>query len=280
VHTTAKGHGAEVARDLAARGVRYVVAVGGDGTAHEVVQHLVAHPSVTFGLVPAGTGNDLVELFGFPARFEAADWETFFSGHAIAMDVGRCNERFFLNGMGLGMDARVAAENYVDAAATEVKRGHRAKYLWHIVKTLVTYQEHTVQVTRGGVTDTRRLFLNAINIGRRVAGGLYLTPEALSDDGLFDVCWVEELGLAARLYELMRVMAQAHVGDARVEIFRTERLTFEFDDEVPAHLDGEVIHARRFEVDLVPRALSVLHDPSRVPAFSGAAQASKSSSRI
>ena len=69
---------------------------------------------VTTGIIPAGTGNDFIQILGFPNRFRDKDWDTFFKRNDHAMDAGSCNGMIFLNGMGLGFDAQVAAENYTN----------------------------------------------------------------------------------------------------------------------------------------------------------------------
>lgn len=60
---------------------------------------------VTIGIIPAGTGNDFIQILGFPNRFGDSDWNTFFKKEIIAMDAGCVNGMIFLNGMGLGFDA-------------------------------------------------------------------------------------------------------------------------------------------------------------------------------
>ena len=106
------GHASELAENADARGRNPIVAVGGDGTMNEIARPLVGRKDITLGIVPAGTGNDFVQILGFPNRFRDADWDVFFEGRSISMDAGFCNGRVFLNGMGLGFDAQVASENY------------------------------------------------------------------------------------------------------------------------------------------------------------------------
>jgi diacylglycerol kinase family enzyme len=74
-------------------------------------------------VIPGGTGNDFVQLTGFPDAFTDDDWKMFFSGNIIDSDAGEVNGMIFLNGMGLGFDAQVAYENY--AGTGEVKKGEK-----------------------------------------------------------------------------------------------------------------------------------------------------------
>jgi diacylglycerol kinase (ATP) len=178
------------------------------------------------------------------------------------MDVGRCNGKYFINGMGLGFDAQVAFENYHMENGGEVRGGSKSKYLWHIVKNILLYRERPMRVTMGGRTEERRSFLNTIANGRRLAGGLQITPRAIANDGLLDYCSTDPLSVPMRLRELVAVTKHAHVGRPEVHYVQTDGITFEFDSEVPAHLDGELIFSTRFQVDVLPGALRMIYDPN------------------
>lgn len=114
VLTERSGHATELSAAYLKRGFKYIIGVGGDGTLNEIARPLVNKKDVTIGIIPAGTGNDFIQILGFPNRFGDNDWNTFFKGNVIAMDAGSCNGMIFLNGMGLGFDAQVAAENYTE----------------------------------------------------------------------------------------------------------------------------------------------------------------------
>jgi len=260
--TRAKGHATELAASFAERGFSRIVGVGGDGTHSEVAQALVGRQGVVFGAVAAGTGNDFIHILGFPDRFAREHWDALFAGATKAMDVGRCNGKFFVNGMGLGFDAQVAYENYHMENGGEVRKGSKSKYLWHIVKNLLTYHERPMRITISGRTEERRSFLNTIANGRRLAGGMCLTPRAFADDGLLDYCSTDPLTIPMRFRELVSVSRQTHLSDPVFHYVQTDRIAFEFDGEVPAHLDGELVFARRFEVDVLPGALQAIINPA------------------
>ena len=262
VLTKAKGHATELAADFAAKGFRAIVGVGGDGTLSEVAQPLVGRRGPLFGAVAAGTGNDFIHILGFPDRFTGADWDALFNQAAIDMDVGQCNGRHFINGMGLGFDAQVAYANYHMENGGEVRKGSKSKYMWQIVKTIFTYSEKNMRLTLDGSTEQRRCFLNTIANGRRLAGGLYLTPKAVANDGLLDVCTTEPLSIPMRFRELVSVMKQTHLSDAVVHYRQCARIEAEFEEEVPAHLDGELISGRQFRIEAVPAALRSIYNPA------------------
>ena len=237
-----------------------IAVVGGDGTLHHVVRGIVdmeCKPKV--GIVPAGTGNDFIQILGFPDKFEAMNWEVFFSRQVINMDAGICNGTHFINGMGLGFDAQVAAENYTEPG--EVKKGGKNKYIWHIVKTLLLFREKNAVINTGGERQEKSCFINTIANGRRFAGGFFLTPNAVANDGLLDVCNIEKLNLLKRFKLLPSVPKGTHLADSKVNYYQTDRISIQFDCDVPFHLDGELHFSSRFDVHIIPSALQVIFNP-------------------
>lgn len=260
VLTRAKGHATELSLEHARGGCSHIVGVGGDGTFGEIAQPLVHRRDIVFGAVPAGTGNDFIHILGFPNRFTEKEWDAFFAGRVAEMDVGRCNGVYFLNGMGAGFDAQVAAENY--RGGREVKGGNPLKYQWHIIKNIFLYRERSMKMTLEERTEQRKVFLHTIGNGRRFAGGLQLTPKAFANDGLLDVCMIPQLSVPDRLKAFSDVKAMRIVENPNVRYVQTSSMTLEFEEEVPAHLDGELQFSRRFEVSVVPGGLRVLYDPA------------------
>ena len=259
IFTERSGHATELSEQYYNRGFRYIIAVGGDGTFNEMSRPLINKKDVTAGIISAGTGNDFIQILGFPNRFGDNEWDIFFNRKVIAMDAGMCNGMIFLNGMGLGFDAQVAAENYTEPG--KVKRGSKYKYIWHIVKTLLFFHEkRMIVITETGRHDTD-CFINTISIGRRFAGGFYLTPKAIANDGLLDVCMIKKLSLLERFSILLKVPEGKHIFDKRVNYYQTKGINLEFREVVPFHVDGELNFSDRFNVTILPEALKIIYNP-------------------
>jgi YegS/Rv2252/BmrU family lipid kinase len=254
------GHASEIAAEFLEKGYTHFIAVGGDGTMNEVAKPLIGNNSVTLGLIPAGTGNDFIQILGFPDRFSEEHWDLFFQQPSIRMDVGLVNGRHFLNGMGLGFDAQVAAENYVEPG--ELAKGSgKSKYIWHILKTLLFYREKKVSIKTGESSIDTDCFINTIAVGRRFAGSFFLTPEAIANDGLLDVCMIKKLNLVQRIKILTKVPKGSHVNDPKVNYYQTEKLEVRFEQKVPYHVDGELYFDTIFNVELIPSAVSIIFNP-------------------
>lgn len=260
VLTERHGHATRLSREALEKGYTHIIAVGGDGTMNEVAEPLIGRAGVITGLVPAGTGNDFVQVLGFPDRLGENEWDVFFSRNTIMMDTGEVNGRHFLNGMGLGFDARVAAENYTEPG--EVAKGSgKGKYIWHILKTLLFFREYKVKISSRGENRESDCFINTISIGRRFAGSFFLTPKAIANDGLLDVCMIKKLNLLQRLRILTMVPKGTHVDDPRVDYYQTGKLEVDFGKKVPYHVDGELYFDTTFEVRVLPAALKIIYHP-------------------
>jgi YegS/Rv2252/BmrU family lipid kinase len=259
VLTERSGHATELSEHYLKRGFTYIIAVGGDGTFNEMTRPLIGKMEIITGIIPAGTGNDFVQILGFPNRFGDKEWDIFFKREAIDMDAGICNGIIFMNGMGLGFDAQVAAENYTEPG--KVKKGGKNKYIWQILKTLLFFKEKKMTViTENGRHETD-CFINTIAIGRRFAGGFFLTPKAIANDGLLDVCMIKKLFLFERLAILLKVPEGKHITDRRVNYYQTRGINLEFPQAVPFHVDGELSFADRFEVSIRPGAIKIIYNP-------------------
>jgi len=255
--TEKKGHAVKLASDFAVKEYTHIIAVGGDGTINETATGIMDH-KVTFGVIPAGTGNDFVPILGFNEHFTDEDWQKFFQENTINMDVGICNDNYFINGMGLGFDAQVASENYKDG---QVKKGGAKKYFWHIIKTLLFYKEKPMSVISEEDEIQSLCFINTIGNGRRVGGGYFLTPLAVANDGYFDICMVEKLSLIERFILFTKVPKGEHINDKKVKYYTTNKLLIRFNEKVPYHLDGEMYFDEQFIINIIPQKLKIIYNP-------------------
>ncbi|MCK5774931.1 MAG: diacylglycerol kinase family lipid kinase [Bacteroidales bacterium] len=266
VWTEEKSHASILAKELAEEGFQYIIAMGGDGTLNEMASALVNYPKCTLGLIPAGTGNDFAQIPGMSESFEQEDWDMFFEANIHGLDVGRCNGNLFFNGMGLGFDAQVAAENY-EAPGKVKQGGGKSKYIWHILKTLLFFKEQKMIIEANGKKNERICFLNTISIGRRFAGDFYLTPKAYADDGLLDICMVSKINLLQRLSILTKVPKGAHLSNPKVHYYQSNKLTIDLEQEAPYHLDGELFYDQHFEIDILPNKCQFIYNPKRDHCF-------------
>ena len=89
----------------------------------------------------------------------------------------------------------------------------------------------------------------------------FLTPRAIANDGLLDVCSIKKINLYHRFRLLLKVPKGTHINDKRVKYYRTTTIELEFPKEVPYHVDGEIRFARKFHIRLIRGGLNIIYNP-------------------
>lgn len=264
---TGLGYGAEVVRTAApgdatafarlAKGCDLVLAIGGDGTLHEVAGGLMeisedARPGV--GILPVGSGNDYVKTLGGP-RNEAALLDLIRGARFKRVDVGSANGEYFINNIGVGLDAVSTAEARRMKALTR-----SAAYVAGLFSALRRYDPPELAITLDDGTRRGRYLSVTVGIGRVCGGGFYLTPDALPNDGLFDVSMIRAIGLFRMLLHFPAVKAGRHRGLPFVEMATTRSLRIAGPAPLLLHADGEVREAASGEIAVqgYPGALRML----------------------
>ncbi|MBQ8313620.1 MAG: diacylglycerol kinase family lipid kinase [Clostridia bacterium] len=186
LHTSAPEHAMELAKEASAKeGCQGVIAVGGDGTAYEVACGLM-ETGVPMGIIPAGTGNDFIKTVNIPKKpMEAL--EHILQGKPRPVDVGRLNQRMFLNVCGTGFDEQTLEYTL---AAKKYARGI-LPYMIGLFRAIFSYNPVHVAFTADGETQERDVLLCSIANGRFIGGGIPVCPDAKPDDGLLDMVIVE-----------------------------------------------------------------------------------------
>jgi len=247
--TTRAGHASEL---VATHGREFdgFIAVGGDGTLHEVVQSMDLRRHVV-GLIPRGSGNDFAWMNGWSTKLEACA-DRIAAGRERCIDLGFWGGGRFHTSVGIGFEARVTYES------RRIKRLRgTAIYLAALAKTLSNLQAYPARLDWGTGTWEGDLLLASIGNGRRVGGAFLLTPDAANDDGLLDMCFTPRVGLLKLLGILPRTFKGTHVQVKPVRLERGARIRISSPIGFPVHMDGEVkgLHVRALELQVEPRAL-------------------------
>jgi diacylglycerol kinase (ATP) len=249
--TEKRGQAQLIARE-AAENFTYVVAVGGDGTIHEVVNGLIPG-AAKLGILPVGTGNDLIRGLGIPNHFERA-FHIVVRGDTRFIDVGKMGDLYFHNGIGVGFDAWVAYETL----QKQFFRG-KLKYLAGIFKTLYKYNPPEMTLMYDKTTIKNRYFMINIANGLYMGGGFKLTPFAEFDDGELDLNIVINLTKLKVFKNFIGVFSGKHTSMPEVTQVKARKITISSDLPFAAQADGEFISAdlKKVEVTIIPRALEI-----------------------
>jgi YegS/Rv2252/BmrU family lipid kinase len=263
VRTARPWHAAELAERAANDGFEVVVAAGGDGTTHEVVNGLMAASgdgeAGTLGVIPIGSGSDFAHAVGVPTDLPGA-CRRLTNGRNRVVDVGRVAipdrpARYFDNTVGIGFSGRVTLE------ALKVKRLRGiALYLPIVLKTIfLYYKAPLVSIEYDGTELVLPALMVCVANGPREGGGFFIAPEARPDDGIFDLCIAREVSRLAMLGLVPHFMKGTHVTRDPITMARAKRVTVSSSDGLVAHVDGEILctDAHRLEFGILPRRLRV-----------------------
>lgn len=255
--TQSRGHAYEIARTLPEDSL--AVAVGGDGTVHEVAAACSGTPR-TMAVLPTGSGNDYVKALGIGASLKKA-LHTLADGEVRLVDTGVVSTELqdevpFNNGLGVGFDAQVAAG--VSSAPRVI--GGVGGYLWSVGRLLIGFRCYAASIRLDGEEELHsKTILLAAALGTTYGSTFRFTPDARLDDGLFDVVYTSEVSLKEVLGLLPHVLRGTHIGKPGIHFARAAEVEVEFAEPLNAHVDGELLEpARRFEARTLPGSLRVL----------------------
>ncbi len=182
------GHAADIAYSLT-KGGRFacLIAMGGDGTLHEVLNGAESVENCTLGVIPIGTGNDFASAAGIPKEAKTAAEVIAFRAPTYIDYIELDNGLRSINAVGTGIDVDVLTRVYSGR-----KKG-KGKYFSAFVKSLISYKCTTFKLICDGKESTHTGLIAALGNGRYIGGGIKLFPEARLDDGYMDLLVVDYL---------------------------------------------------------------------------------------
>ncbi|HID62923.1 MAG TPA: diacylglycerol kinase family lipid kinase [Anaerolineae bacterium] len=264
--TKGPGHATDLAREALSAGYRTIVAVGGDGTLNEVVNGLVSEgmieSAVNLGVIPGGTGSDLVRTLGIPHDYRAA-CHRLLHGEPRCIDLGlitcvserREIQRYFLNVAGLGFDGEVAERTNRSSKAL----GGTIPFLSSLFVNLLTYQNKTVEVTLDGQQRWQQK-ANSVVVcnGRYFGGSMHIGPHAALDHGLFDVIIIGDTSRLEVIANVPRIYRGTHLSHPKVDEYRAREVRVKARERMLLQADGELIGEAPATFQIIPQALHVL----------------------
>jgi len=259
-------HATEIARQAAEEGYELVIAAGGDGTVHEIVNGLMQVPAERrprLGIVPLGSGNDFSHNVGIE-RDPASALRQAFSGQPCRVDIGRLvDERgrteYWDNTLGIGFDATVTIRS---------RRFHFLHgfmiYLVAVLQTIILNHEapRFVVVCDGESWEDELLLLVLCN-GPREGGGFFVAPEARPNDGVGNFTAIRRVSRPMMLRLIPEVMNGTHGRFRQVRMGSFQTLEVKADRPLVIHADGEIysgfgMDTRQLAIEMLPGALEVM----------------------
>lgn len=265
-------HASELARQAVKEGAHVVVAVGGDGTNNEVVNGFFdddgtrLESKTMFSVVTSGTGGDFRRAFGWSTE-PMDDLERLARLTPRRIDLGRlrCVDdkgapvlRHFVNISSCGMSGVV-----VDVVNKGSKKlGAKLSFMAGSVKTMATYKAQRVQVAiDDGPPVTEEMSLVAVCNGQYFGGGMWVAPDSIPDDGLFDAVVVRGGGLGFWMQHGLKIYTGRHKALPEVRIVRCKKVhaaPSSPTEKVYIDLDGEQPGVLPATWEIVPAAIDLL----------------------
>ena len=268
VFTEQSMHAVDLTREGIKAGCNSIIAVGGDGTLNEVVNgffqdNRLIREDVSLGMLEIGTGGDFIRNLNFPEsiadridHLSRADMTKIDVGVAEFQSFnGEQIKRYFLNVLDFGMGAAV-----VECVNRKSKCfGGKISFLSGILQTLFTYKNKEIRSKLdNGEWNTHILNNFIVANGKYFGGGLKIAPDAIIDDGIFEIVLLGDYGKMEAILNLSNLRKGTHVTNPKVSVLRATTLQATADEPVFIDMDGEFVGKLPISVSILPGILPIL----------------------
>lgn len=212
-----------------------IVAVGGDGTINEVAKGIIDAGKGTLGILPGGTGNDMVKSLAISEDPEES-LETIIKGTRKEIDIGRINNTSFLNIASVGFDAEVIINH------SKFKGRVRGKlvYILSVLYTLIFYKDKKLEIEIDGEKTNESIMLLAVGNGRYYGGGMEMLPFAKLEDGYLHICIVSGISKIKALFLFPTIFKGNHINHKKyVKTYRAKNIRVRSKEEIYINIDGD-----------------------------------------
>jgi YegS/Rv2252/BmrU family lipid kinase len=249
------GHATELARSLIHKGESRIIVFGGDGTISEVVNATV-NSEIEIGVVSVGTGNDLARSLGLPYNHPGKALEIILRGAPIRVDVGWERERCFISTLGLGFPAIIAQE----ANKMKYLKGPPA-FFFATYKAIRQLRPIPARIT----LDDNILDVNCTSIliqnTRFCGGGLLMAPAAQTNDGLFDVVVVNNIGKADLMINFPKIYSGRHLQHPKFSLYRSRSVRIDTPMNLSKMFDGDIYGQTPVNAKVLKEAVTIIGPP-------------------
>ena len=260
-------HAIELARQAAEEGCDMVIAMGGDGTVHEVVNGLMQVPAEkrpVMGIVPIGSGNDFAYAVGIHQKASHALAHALNSETVQPVDIGLMTDEhgrkeYFDNTIGIGFDAIVTIRSH----KLPIVKGF-LMYLTAVIQAIIlNHNPARVKVeTDGGNWEEELLMLTLCN-GPREGGGFMLSPDSKNNDGTLESVAVTKVSRATMFRLVPEFLNGTHIRFKQIRMGSFKKMSITSNLPLYIHADGEVFtsfgsNLKKAEFEILPQALKVV----------------------
>ena len=251
-YTQKVGHAIDIAQSAACRGTDIIFAVGGDGTVNEVANGLI-NTNSALAVIPGGSGNDFIRSLGISGSPSEIIIDTI-NGDRKLIDVGLINNRYFINISSVGFDAEVVL------ASQRAKKMYLSGSMAYIAGLIITIFTRKIIKVKMVIDDKEvedNILLIAVANGKYYGGGMMAAPDALLDDGVFDICFIKNVKKSKMLVLFPQFMKGKHEKFKEVTFYRSTKVYIESQSQISINVDGEVFKDTRVCFELIKGGILV-----------------------
>jgi diacylglycerol kinase (ATP) len=257
--TKEPGHAKEIAFRMS-ENFETIVAAGGDGTVNEVVSGIVGRKAAV-AILPIGSGNDFSKVIGISKTIDHAI-DAIINGRRKLLDLGKVSywnnsgekkERYFINTLGMGLDAEIAKET----KQIKFLRG-LPLYLLAAIKAIQKHSPNEYKITEDKITKFERAFFICAGNGCFEGGGFKLLPNANPNDSLLDICILGVMPIHKAIGIIPKLINGTHENLPKVSMWESRKFIIEGKNTFILHGDGEIFeeNTMRAEIKLAPSQIS------------------------
>ena len=264
VITEHHNHGSELVQKAISKGYRKFISVGGDGTLHNIVngvmsQSIVNSSEIKIGVIPVGTGNDWIKTYGISKNIKKCI-QVIKQEKNILQDIGKINLInyksiiYFNNLAGIGFDG------YVVNSIHKYKKLGSLSYLVGVIKGFSTYKPIQLKITINKEEIITTSLMTLVGICKYSGGGMQLTKNPNTTDGLFDITIAENITIGIVLLNILKLFNGTIVNHPKVKTFKSNHVKIEIHDNSKPFIqaDGELITSSDLEFQLIPKAIQFI----------------------
>lgn len=239
------GGAVSLAKKATQNGFNLIIAVGGDGTINEVSNGMIG-TDTSLAIIPAGEKNNLAKAFGIPMDNISGACQIALAGKSINMDVGKINDKYFLNGVEIGFSAEAISKS---SQKNRFVRGRLGKML-DLVSLMPKFKAPNIKIKMGEViNESETLFLSVAN-GKNSQGGFH--------DNLFDVCMAKYPGKAKFIYHMPKLISGRYSKLPFFSFLKTPVIEIDSINPLAVTYDGEIMKTNApYRINIAENKLSV-----------------------
>ena len=268
VFTEHRDHAVKLTRKYIEAGFKHIIVVGGDGTLNEVVNGVFLQKQypvnqITLAMIPVGTGNDWCRMFGIPLNYrQAIGFIT--RGTTFLQDAGRVSffssenlhkTRYFINMAGMGYDALVAKKTNLLKESGKIQP---FSYLLNMLTSLFSYHIAESTIIFGGQTIESSVFSMSVGICQYNGGGMKQAPNAIPDDGLFDLTIITKVTKFEVFKNITKLFDGTFIHMPQVSTYTADKIAIESAPPLFLEVDGESLGHTPFQFEVVPLSIKVI----------------------